>query len=513
VLFMAAGAATRLCAPLLSDKRADPAVVSVDDAGRFAIALLGGHVGANRLAHQVATALGATPVVTTASDALDIPALDSLGADLGFEPEDRRDLAAVGAALVGGGQVTLCEDQRWPLPPLPPGVVRRKDPVPPCLVVTDRLVDPPRPAVVYRPKSLVVGVGCSRGADAEEILSLISTTLLEADLSAASIAHLASVDLKADEAGLSEAAVALGRPLRLYPVADLRSATVPTPSKVVQAAVGTPSVAEAAVLVSGADLVVGKQRSKMATVAIGRLRPRGLLHLVGLGPGAPELVPEMARRALARSEVVIGLRRYLDQAAPFLRPGTRLEPSEVGDELHRAELALREASAGRAVAVVSGGDPGVYAMASPVLERASGAVDVVCVPGVTAALAVAALLGAPLGHDHCTISLSDLLSPWQLIRARLEAAAAADLVIVIYNPRSRRRKWQLEETRCLLLQHRQPSTPVGVVADAYRPGQRVEITTLAELDVESIGMTTTLVVGNSSTKVVNGRMVTPRGYR
>jgi cobalt-precorrin 5A hydrolase / cobalt-factor III methyltransferase / precorrin-3B C17-methyltransferase len=170
VAFMAAGIVVRLAAPLLEHKDRDPGLVCVDDAGRFAVALAGGHGGgANRLATRVAETLGATPVITTASEALALPALDQLGADLGFTVEAGSDLAAVAAAMVGGDQVTLVSDQRWPLPPLPEAVVAAEEPRPPCLLITDRVVEPPRPAVVYRPPSLVVGVGCSRGAPAGQI--------------------------------------------------------------------------------------------------------------------------------------------------------------------------------------------------------------------------------------------------------------------------------------------------------------------------------------------------------
>jgi cobalt-precorrin 5A hydrolase / precorrin-3B C17-methyltransferase len=174
VLFLALGAAVRLVAPLLEDKRRDPGVVCVDDAARFAVALVGGHGGgANALAGRVADALGAALVATTASDVTHVQALGSLGAQLGFAVEDDSDLAAVGAALVSGERVNLVFDVRWPLGPLPENVVRAEDPEPPLILVSDRAVDVPRPAAVYRPPSLVVGVGCSRGASAGELVGLL----------------------------------------------------------------------------------------------------------------------------------------------------------------------------------------------------------------------------------------------------------------------------------------------------------------------------------------------------
>ncbi len=513
VLFFAAGAAVRLVAPLLGDKRRDPGVVCVDDAGRFAVALVGGHGGgANALAERVADTLGATPVVTTASDVAGVPALDSLGAGLGFEVEDDSDLAAVGAALVSGEQVNLISDVRWPLGPLPENVVRAETAEPPLILISDRIVDAPRPAVIYRPPSLVAGVGCSRGARAGEILDLLNRFLEEAGLSKKSLASLASIEVKSDEIGLLEAAKELGVPLRLHSAEELSVMEVPNPSSVVEDAVGTPSVAEASVLASGAELVVEKRKSENATVAVGRLPVRGRLFLVSLGPGDDALIPPLTRQALAASELVVGLGQYVERVRHLLRPGTQISTPPLGEEIERAKQALAEARAGGSVALVSGGDVGVYAMASPALELADDDVDVTVVPGVTAAQAAASLLGSPLGHDHCSISLSDLLTPWEVIRERVRAAAEADFVLSLYNPRSKGRDWQLGKTREILLGHRSPDTPVGIVKDAYRPTQKVILTDLGSLRPEDVDMLTTVIVGNSRTEIRAGRMVTPRGY-
>jgi cobalt-precorrin 5A hydrolase/precorrin-3B C17-methyltransferase len=518
ILFLATGAAIRLVASLLEDKRRDPGVVCVDDAGRFAVALVGGHTGgANELAGQVAETLGAAPVVTTASDSLKVPALDSLGERLGFKIEEGADLAAVGAALVSGESVRLVSEQRWPIGPLPNNVVpvnlsSLKELEGPSIFITDKLLDAPRPSVVYRPPSLVVGVGCSRGTGAEEILNLLDSALGEAGLSQKSVATLSSVEVKSDEAGLLGAADALGVPLRLHAAEELAPIKVPNPSPVVAEAVGTPSVAEAAVLASDAELLQEKRKSRNVTVAIGRLLMRGRLALVSLGPGNDALIPPLARGALAGAELVVGLEQYVERVRHLLRPGTRVLTLPLGDEILRAEEALAEARAGGSVALVSSGDVGVYAMASPALELAAKDVDVVIVPGITAAQAAASLLGSPLGHDHCSISLSDLLTPWEIIENRVRAAALGDFVVSLYNPRSKDRDWQLGKAREILLGHRPPDTPVGVVKDAYRPTQNVILTDLVSLRPEDIDMLTIVVIGNSQTKLVAGRLVTPRGY-
>ena len=513
ILFLATGAAVRLISPLLEDKKHDPGVVTVDDAARFAVALCGGHDGgANDLAQRVSKTLDATPVVTTASDSLGVPALDSLGDKLGFKLDPDSSLAAVGSAMVSGETINFVSDQRWPIGSLPENVVSSESLDAPLVLISDRLVDTPQPAVVYRPPSLVAGIGCSRGASAEEILTLLKSSLDEAGLSMQSVAALASIDVKRDEAGLLESAERLGVGTHFYAADDLSAVNTPNPSEVVRAAIGTPSVAEAAVMVSGAELVFQKRKSEMATVAVGRLPVRGRLYLVSLGPGEDALIPDLAREALAASELIIGLDQYVDRIRHLLRPGTRTLTPPLGNEIKRAELALEEARAGGAAALVSSGDIGVYAMASPVLELAGDDVDVTVIPGITASQAAASLLGSPLGHDHCSISLSDLLTPWPVIERRTEAAAVGDFVVSLYNPRSKGRDWQLGKVKEILLQHRPPDTPVGVVRDAYRPTQSVTFTDLASLRPEDVDMLTIVMVGSSQTKLVAGRMVTPRGY-
>jgi cobalt-precorrin 5A hydrolase / precorrin-3B C17-methyltransferase len=331
-------------------------------------------------------------------------------------------------------------------------------------------------------------------------------------LSEKSVVALASIDVKNDESGLLEAAEKLDVPIHFHSAENLRAVETPNPSEVVREAVGTPSVSEAAVISSGAELVMEKRKSESVTMAIGRLPVRGRLALVSLGPGEDTLIPSLAREALAASELVVGLDQYVDRIRHLLRPGTRVLTSPLGNEVERAELALAESRAGGSAALVSSGDVGIYAMASPVLELAGDDVEVVVVPGVTAAQAAASLLGSPLGHDHCSVSLSDLLTPWAVIQSRIMAAAAGDFVVSLYNPRSKGRDWQLGKVKEILLGHRPPDTPVGIVRDAYRPTQQIIFTDLASLRPEEVDMLTTVIVGSTQTRVVAGRMVTPRGY-
>jgi len=522
VSFLAVGATVRVLAPLLGHKTTDPAVVCVDESMAFAVAVLGGHHGANLLAHRLTGVLGCAPVVTTASDLTNVTPLDSYGADLGFTVHNPELLAHVGAAVLSGEPVRLDGADGWPLPPLPPNVSPEAPAGGHRILVTDQAeldclchdgwFDG---ALVYRPKSLVVGVGSARGVTTAEVSALVDAALAEGELAASSVRCLATADLKADEEGILQVARERGWPVVTHPADVLASVDVPNPSEVVRAEVGTPSVAEAAALSSagGGALVVQKRKSAAATVAVARLRPRGRLSIVGLGPGARDLLPPRAVASLQRASVVVGLDQYVEQVRDLLRPGTRVLASGLGQEEERARTAVEEASAGHAVALVGSGDAGVYAMASPALEFAGPGIDVEGVPGITAAVAASNLLGAPLGHDHAYISLSDLHTPWEVIERRVTAAAEGDFTVCFYNPRSRARDWQLPKAVSILADHRPPETPVGYVRDATRTDEAVTLTTLAEFDPARVDMFTVVVVGSSRSRTVAGRFVTPRGYR
>lgn len=520
---LALGATTRILAPLLASKHSDPGVVVVDEAGLFAVPLVGGHVGgANELARAISAALGGTPVLTTATDAVGIPALDMLGWH--YEGE----LPAVTRAMLDQRPVLLDRTLGFPVPQLAPSV--RTDAVEPVarIVVTDAstpaeatatLAEPVEalPTVVLHPKSLVVGMGCNKGTDVEELEQLFNQTLADAGLHPSSVTALTTVDAKAGELGLLQLAHRLGLRLVDYPADVLASHEVPNPSEQAQRHVGTPSVSEASVLAHGADLVVPKHKSVNATCAVGRLPVRGLLQVVGLGPGARDLLTPRARDAIRRANLVVGYGPYVKQIRDLVSPGAEIYASKMGTEQTRTSLAIDRARGGERVVLVCGGDPAIYAMASPVLEQGTLGIDVEIVPGVTAELAVSAILGAPLGHDHATISLSDLHTDWQVIEQRLQGAAVGDFVVTLYNPRSRTRLMHLPRALEILGAHRPPSTPVAVVQQASRQRQKVITSTLADFQPEWVDMNSLVVVGSSQTRFVptgSGRelVVTPRDY-
>ena len=242
---------------------------------------------------------------------------------------------------------------------------------------------------------------------------------------------------------------------------------------------------------------------------------KGTLTVVGLGPGAIDLMAPRARTALETAEIVVGYRTYLDLVLDCLNPASEVISSSMMQEIDRCRKALELAEEGKRVALVCGGDPGIYAMAGLVFELAQSTdatVPIEIIPGIAALNSCAAILGAPLMHDFAAISLSDLMTPWELIERRIEAVAPADFVVVIYNPKSKKRTDQIVRTREIMLAHRSPDTPVGIVSGATREHETVRLTTLAKMLDEEIGMQTTVIIGNSQTFVWRDKMVTPRGY-
>ena len=512
VIIGATGIAVRSIAPLLASKVGDPAVVCVDDGGRHVISLVGGHQGgANDLAIEVSEYLSAMPVISTATDAAGLPALDRLP---GFTAEG--DIATVTRRWLDGETPCLEREtglDSWPVPFVSGtgGLATITD--------SDRSARPGE--VLLRPRSLVIGTGASRDADSEALAAAVRQALADAGCSPASVSAVATIDLKADEPAIVELARTLNVQLLTLPSEILAAIDVPNPSEVVAAAVGTASVAEAAALAvagPGAVLVGEKSVSQTrdSTVALARRRrPAGHLAVIGLGPGrADQRTPE-ATAAVRQADVVIGYGPYVDQAGELLSAAQEVVRSPIGAETDRVRQALSRAAEGARVALVCSGDAGVYALASLACELAPEAGDppITIVPGVTAALSGAALLGGPLGHDHASVSLSDLLTPWEVIARRLEAVAAADFVVSLYNPRSERRRTQLPQALAILRAHRPPGTPAAVLTDIGRPGQEIHRTSLSEFDPEEVGMLSLVIIGSSQTQWIGGRMVTRRGYQ
>lgn len=240
------------------------------------------------------------------------------------------------------------------------------------------------------------------------------------------------------------------------------------------------------------------------------------LFIIGIGPGAREKMTREAITILQEVQVIVGYKTYLKLIEDLISENQITYTSGMREEKARVEKAVEYAAAGKKTAIISSGDAGVYGMAGPVMELISKdgyQIDVQVIPGVPAANGAAAVLGAPLMHDYVTISLSDILTPWEQIKERLKAAAEADFVTVLYNPRSSRRKKQLKFTKNYFLKKRSPDTPVGIVRNISRQGQKKLLTTLEELPLEKVDMLTTVIIGNSQSYIFEDKMITPRGYQ
>ena len=527
----ASGILIRALASRLDDKQSEPPVIAVSPDGIHVVPLLGGHHGANTLAAQIASITGGSAAITTAGDALYGIALDdpppgwSLANPLSAKP--------VIAALLAGDNPTMvieAGDAAW-LADLPIGrdggwMIR----------ISDRAIQPTADELLFHPPTLALGVGCERDCDPDELIALVDETLTAAGLSPASVAVVTSIDVKMDEAAVHAVAAHLGAATRYFDAPRLEAETprLENPSETVFREVGTHGVAEAAALAatgSNGELVVAKHKSARATCAVARatsINPatigtaRGTLSIIGTGPGdAAHRIPA-TDSAVAAATDLVGYGPYLDLLGAAAH-GKQRHDYDLGAEEDRCRHALQLAGAGRHVALVSSGDPGIFAMASLVFELldrdpdpAWQRIEIMVHPGVSAMQLAAARAGALLGHDFCAISLSDLLTPWPAIEARLRAAAQADFVVALYNPASRKRRQQFETARKILLAERPDDTPVVVARNLARPGEQVTIVPLAELSLDAIDMLTIVIIGNSQSRTIAGAAsrwaYTPRGY-
>lgn len=527
----ACGAITRLIAPHLKAKAKDPAVVVLDPLGRYAIPLLGGHgAGAEQLSLAIAALLEGQAVLTGGSSGQGRLALDSFGRRWGWR-RGSGDWDSLMKSVARGGPIQVHQPsgtQRWQgldgaTALLEPG---RSAGLP--LVISAERGEGCR----WHPPCLWLGIGCERGTSLGLLERLIDTSLSELGLASEAVAGLASADRKADEPALLQLATRRGWPLRCFDAAKLAAVTVPNPSEAVARELGTASVAEAAALLAagpGPQLKLEKRIERArggeqgaATLAIAQTASQwapgqGQLHLVGSGPGSLDLLTADARRALAESTVWVGYGLYLDLLEPLRRPDQLRSDGKLTLERERCAEALELACQGLTVALISSGDSGIYGMAGLALEQwlvlAPGDRPGFTVhPGISALQLAAARAGAPLMHDFCTVSLSDRLTPWPVIEKRLKGAAAGDFVVALYNPRSLGRDWQLGRARELLLEHRPGSTPVLLARQLGRAEEALSLHTLADLPIEAVDMLTLVLIGNSTSRVEAGRMVTPRGY-
>ncbi|MBE7638140.1 precorrin-3B C(17)-methyltransferase [Sneathiella sp. P13V-1] len=523
----------RCLAPALDNKHVEPPVIAISDTGNNVVPLLGGHHGANAMAVSIAEHLDGHPAITTASDlrfniALDEPPLDLAAGN----PEDMKVFAG---KLLGGKTIKLNGSHPWlensDLPFSEDGSLQ--------ITISDQIIEGNESHLVFHPKSHFVGVGCERHADADELINSIKSALTDNNISPFSVAGVYSIDLKSDERAVHAAARHFGMTPRFFDAATLEAETpqLVNPSDIVFQEVGCHGVSEGAALAAAgpdAELVVPKVKTKRTTVAVAKGKPvqpsteigkpQGKLSVIGIGPGqAPWRTPEASQLIDDVTDIVAyGL--YTDLLGPAAF-GKNRHDFALGEEEARVRFALDLAAEGKNVALISSGDIGIYAMATLVFELiqedphdAWDRLDIQVTPGISALQAAAARAGAPLGHDFCTISLSDLLTPWEAIEKRLKAAAQGDFVVAFYNPVSIKRRTQLHAAKAILSEHRPDDTPVIVARNLGRETENVQIMPLKELDPEKVDMLTLVMVGSSESKTTwtNSKLkkwaYTPRGY-
>ncbi len=515
----ATGIAVRAIAPFLKDKTEDPAVVVVDEAGRYVISLVSGHIGgANELSREIAALLGATPVVTTATELYGLYPLDTWAKnyDVVFEPKDSlKSLTRL--YLEQGFLKVFCEERV----PLPSSFKEVSSPSEADLAISYRTLKG-FSGPYARPRRLVLGVGFHEGLRISELKRAFLEFLRDEGLSAASFKKVATLRRKASDETLRRFAEEFGLELEGVSSVSIKAVVEEGLSGETAAARHTevPAVCEpAAIVASGyGRLLVRKRVCRGIAFSVAECSvPDGRLWVVGIGPGSVDHMTPLARRALREADCVVGYKTYLELVKDLVS-GKEVYEFNMTQEVERARLALRLASSGRRVAVVSGGDPGVYGMAGVVLELLKeesllGKVRLEVIPGITAANACASLLGAPLANDFACISLSDRLTPWSVVEKRLRAVAASDLVLVIYNPKSRSRVKPFERACEILLEYRSKDTPVGIVRAFGRVEESWTLTTLGELRSSEVDMQTTLIVGSPDTFVFGPYMITPRGYK
>ncbi|HFB2048256.1 MAG: precorrin-3B C(17)-methyltransferase [Hyphomicrobiaceae bacterium] len=531
-----AGLLVRTIAPLLCDKHSEPAVIAVAADGSNVVPLVGNHRGANDLAHTVANLLNGQAAITTTGDL-------TLGIALDKPPDgwilaNPNNAKIVMADLIAGASVAIDPSLKW-LSALP---CPRRDDATIRLIATMSTTSPLERELIFHPQRVIIGVGSDRGCPSHEMIKLVDSAIHETGLAKQSVACIVSIDRKADETAVHAAANYLDVPARFLSADTINTVrhNIPNPSDTVNRETGVPGVAEGAALVaSGATtLLLEKRKTARATCAIAISnniinpstigRARGSVAVIGVGPGTSKWRSQECVALLKRANVWVGYDRYLDLISD-LWSGQENHRFSLGEEEKRVRHALELASHGLDVALICSGDAGIYAMATLLCEilaldpTTSGLSDaayrvaVTIVPGISAFQAAAARVGAPVGHDFCCISLSDLLTPWNIIEKRILAAAVGDFVVAFYNPRSIRRIKQLESALDILSKHRPMSTPVIQATNLGRAAENLKVTTLESFEPSQVDMLSIIIVGACSTELFttgDGRRLvfTPRGY-
>ncbi|WP_017317188.1 precorrin-3B C(17)-methyltransferase [Mastigocladopsis repens] len=514
----ATGILIRTLAPLLANKRQEPPVIAVAEDGSAVVPLLGGLNGVNNLARHIASVLDVKPAITTTGDIRFGIALED--PPPGYRLANPDDAKSFMSDLLAGNSVRLEGDAPW----LRNSSLPIAEDAERIIHVTEKQVVSRSTRLVYHPATVAIGVSFLNPKGGSEEIALVQQMLADAELAPASVAGVFASTLDAANLSLQAIANAFNVPIRFFTPNEI--STVMSQNNTADVAVG------AALAASSGRLVMQQQSSDFScAIAIAPLpidlsttgKPRGRLAIIGTGPGGSDWMSPEVKEILRNATDLVGYSTYLELVGS-LGNGKQRHESDNREEIARARMALDLAAEGRFVAVVSSGDPGIYAMAAAVFEVLEKeakpqwqGIEIQVAPGISAMQAAAAKIGAPLGHDFCTISLSDILKPWSIIEQRITAAARADFVIAFYNPVSKQRTWQLTEAKNILLRHKHPETPVVLARNIGRNGEAVKVCTLEHLAPELADMRTVILVGSSKTRMIqrcDGSfwVYTPRRY-
>ncbi|WP_353931519.1 precorrin-3B C(17)-methyltransferase [Okeanomitos corallinicola TIOX110] len=507
----AAGILIRTLAPLITDKRQEPPVLAVAEDGSAVVPLLGGLNGVNDLGRQIAEVFQIQAAITTTGDLRFRTAL--LSPPTGYYLANPDDAKKFIADLLAGAKVKLAGTAPW----LSESNLPIDDDGELTIKVTEKEVAFQANCLVYHPANIAIAITSPNSETVRHLHELLENIQISPHSVAVILApiYLATNPIIANIANIFQV------PTRFFTASQLTEFTTKGFS-FHEAVVSSGTDANSISLCSpSSQITVSITPEIIDPETIGQ--PQGKLAIIGTGPGAKKWISPEVTEILNHATDLVGYKTYINLIGS-LADGKNIHESDNREEEARAKMALDLAAEGKYVVVVSSGDPGIYAMATAVFEVIDKyncpewqTIDIQVAPGISAMQATAAAIGAPLGHDFCVISLSDILKPWEIIAQRIEKAAQGDFVIAFYNPVSKYRNWQLTEAKNILLQHRKPDTPVILGWNIGRPGQAVKVMNLEDLEPVEADMRTLIIVGSSQTRKIETdaqdiRVYTPRQY-
>jgi len=535
IIFIGSIAASiRIINPFLTSKDQDPGVIVLDNKCSKIVPLIGLHQSNSQyIAYQIANLLGGEVIETNNSNNQSLLNLDAFGNQWGWKRSGNiKDWSKLVIKQAKNEEIfckQLSGNSLW----------KNSESGEIINQIDEKEIEKPDSTfhvsifenneTTWHPPVLWIGIGCERNTSKELIENSLNNFLESGNLSQQSIAGFSTTDINQDEKGILEIAEEKNLPIKFSSKEDLSTIIVPNPSNVVQNAIGTPSVAEASCLLAAgkeSKLLEGKRifknQSGAVTIAVAESKNQynpthGEIHIIGSGPGDISFLTNNAKKALSRCTVWIGYKMYLDLIKPLKRSDQVLIESKLTEEKDRCSKAIKLAEEGIKVALISSGESGFYGMAGLLLEllqkidkeyRPYFEVH----PGISSVQLAAALSGAPLMNDFCSISLSDKLTPWSLIEKRIEGALLGDFVIALFNPQSIERNWQLKTVIDICLQSRDEDTPVLIARQVGRENQSKKFFTLKTIPFKEIDMLSIIIIGNSQTTLVDEIFLTPRGY-